>query len=94
MSLSGYKPIQDANAGALPLDAEHDLAAVPSRIETRQVNHDYTIQLEGQFYQIERGSICAGNRESQSCPIQDEPEKSDREIGGMAIGMANWERLD
>ena len=43
-----------------PLEAEHDLAAVLSRIETRQVHNDYTIQLEGQLYQIQRGSLCAG----------------------------------
>lgn len=45
-----------------PLDAEHDLAATLSRVETRQVHNDYTIQLEGLFYQIQRGSICAGLR--------------------------------
>jgi transposase len=44
------------------LGPEHDLAAALSQVETRQVNHDYTIQLDGKFYQIERGSICAGLR--------------------------------
>lgn len=45
-----------------PLDPAHDLAATLSQVETRQVNNDYTIQLDGKFYQIERGSICAGLR--------------------------------
>jgi transposase len=45
-----------------PLGAEHDLAAALSQVETRQVNNDYTIQLDGSFHQIERGSICAGLR--------------------------------
>jgi hypothetical protein len=45
-----------------PLGAEHDLAAILSLVETRQVNNDYTFQLDGQFYRIERDSICAGLR--------------------------------
>jgi transposase len=45
-----------------PLGAEHDLAAALSQVETRQVNNDYTIQLDGRFHQIQRGSICAGLR--------------------------------
>ncbi len=45
-----------------PLGPEHDLAATLSQVASRQVHNDYTIQLEGQLYQIERGSICAGLR--------------------------------
>jgi len=45
-----------------PLGPEHDLAAILSVVETRQVNNDYTFQLDGCLYQIERGSICAGLR--------------------------------
>lgn len=44
------------------LGAEHDLAAVLSVVETRQVNNDYTFQLGGRWYQIERRSITAGLR--------------------------------
>jgi transposase len=44
------------------LGSEHDLAAILSQVETRQVNHDYTFQLAGQLYQIERRSITAGLR--------------------------------
>jgi hypothetical protein len=45
-----------------PLGPEHDLAAALSHVETRQVHNDYTIQLDGQFYQIVRDSVCAGLR--------------------------------
>jgi transposase len=45
-----------------PLGAEHDLTSALSQVETRQVNNDYTIQLDGKFYQIERESMCAGLR--------------------------------
>jgi hypothetical protein len=44
------------------LGAEHDLAAALSQVDTRQVHNDYTIQLDGSFHQIERGSICTGLR--------------------------------
>ena len=42
-----------------PLGPEHDLPSVLSQVQTRQVNNDYTIQLDGKFYQIERASIRA-----------------------------------
>ena len=45
-----------------PLGPEHDLAALLSIVETRQVSNDYTFQLRGQLYQIERSSITAGLR--------------------------------
>jgi hypothetical protein len=45
-----------------PLGPEHELAKTLSHVDTRQVNNDYTIQLDGKLYQIERGSICAGLR--------------------------------
>jgi transposase len=45
-----------------PLGPEHDLASILSRVQTRQVRNDYTLQLDGKFYQIQRGSICAGLR--------------------------------
>jgi hypothetical protein len=45
-----------------PLGAEHDLAAILSRVETRQVRNDYTLQLDGTCYHIQRDSICAGLR--------------------------------
>jgi len=45
-----------------PLGPEHNLAQALSWVETRQVNNDYTIQLAGQLYQIERDAICAGLR--------------------------------
>ncbi len=45
-----------------PLGAKHDLAATLSRVETRQVDNDYTIALDGKRYQIDRGCIRAGLR--------------------------------
>lgn len=44
------------------LGAEHHLAAVLSHVEHRQVNNDYTVQLAGKFYQIQREGICPGLR--------------------------------
>jgi len=54
-------PVNPADAHR-PLGRDQDLAATLNQVETRQVNNDYTIQLDGKFYQIERGSICAGLR--------------------------------
>jgi hypothetical protein len=54
-------PANPADAHRL-LGAEHDLAASLSHVQTRQVNNDYTIQLNGKFYRIERASIRAGLR--------------------------------
>ena len=45
-----------------PLEPEHNLAATLSQVESRQVTNDYIIQLDGKFYSIDRGSICAGLR--------------------------------
>ena len=45
-----------------PLEQHHDLAAVLSHVEDRQVKTDYTIQLDGKFYVIERADICTGLR--------------------------------
>ena len=45
-----------------PLDAEHDLAASLSVVETRQVTNDYTIRFDSNLYQIARQDIRAGLR--------------------------------
>jgi hypothetical protein len=47
-----------------PLGPEHHLAAALSHVEHRQVNKDYTVQLDGKFYQIQRDAICPGLRGS------------------------------
>jgi hypothetical protein len=44
------------------LNAEYDLAATLSRVETRQVANDYTIRLDGEIYQIDRTQIRPGLR--------------------------------
>ena len=56
--------VQPANPGDAhrPLGPEHNLPASLSRVETRQVENDYTIQLDRKYYQIERGNITAGLR--------------------------------
>lgn len=45
-----------------PLEQDHDLAAILSHVETRQVKNDYTIQCDGKIYAIERADICTGLR--------------------------------
>jgi transposase len=45
-----------------PLETQHDLAAILSHVETRQVKNDYTIQYQGKTYVIERADICTGLR--------------------------------
>lgn len=47
-----------------PLEKHHDLEAILSHVETRQVNNDYTIQFDAQIYQIARKDIGAGLRGS------------------------------
>jgi hypothetical protein len=45
-----------------PLEKSHNLAASLSHVETRQVRNDYTLQWEGELYQIERQAITPGLR--------------------------------
>jgi transposase len=45
-----------------PLGAEHDLAASLSRVEVRQVDNDYTVQLGGRRYRIVSEAMPAGLR--------------------------------
>ena len=45
-----------------PLAPEHDLAAILSHVETRQVKNDHTIQCQGKIYAIQKADICAGLR--------------------------------
>jgi len=44
------------------LAPEHDLAAILSHVETRQVKGDYTVRVDGRRYVIDTGSICTGLR--------------------------------
>ena len=48
-----------------PLGLEHDLAAILSHVETRQVTNDYTIRFEGMLYQIARKDVRSGLRGSK-----------------------------
>ncbi|MGH7939285.1 MAG: ISNCY family transposase [Bryobacteraceae bacterium] len=45
-----------------PLGKEHDLAAILSHVERRQVTNDYTIRWDGKFYQIDRKDVRPGMR--------------------------------
>jgi hypothetical protein len=45
-----------------PLDKSHNLAASLSYVETRQVRNDYTLQWEGELYQIEPRAVVSGLR--------------------------------
>ena len=45
-----------------PLGREHDLAAALSRVETRQVDNDYTIRGDGKKYRITGGAMPVGLR--------------------------------
>jgi len=45
-----------------PLGKEHDLAAILSHVEKRQVANDYTIRWEGKCYQIDRRDVRVGMR--------------------------------
>lgn len=45
-----------------PLEKSHCLAASLSHVETRQIRNDYTLRLDGQLYQVERGSLVSGLR--------------------------------
>jgi len=52
----------DAADAHRPLGEEHDLAAILSRVEQRQVTNDYTVRYDGKFYQIDRRDIRVGMR--------------------------------
>jgi hypothetical protein len=56
--------VEPANADDAhrPLERQHNLAAILSHVEKRQVNNDYTIQLDTKIYQIARKDVCTGLR--------------------------------
>ncbi len=45
-----------------PLEKHHDLAAILSHVETRQVHRNYTLQWDSTLYRIAQKDICAGLR--------------------------------
>jgi len=45
-----------------PLGKEHDLAAILSHVESRQVTNDYTVRYDAKVYQIDRRDVRAGMR--------------------------------
>jgi transposase len=56
--------VEPANADDAhrPLEKSHNLAASLSHVETRQVRNDYTLQWDGEFYQIEPKAVVSGLR--------------------------------
>lgn len=58
--------VRPANAADAhrPLGKEHDLAAILSHVEQRQVTNDYTIRWDGKFYQIDRRDVRPGMRKA------------------------------
>jgi hypothetical protein len=57
------KPADAADAHR-SLDKEHDLAAILSHVEPRQVTNDYTVRYDGKAYQIDRRDIQIGMRKA------------------------------
>ena len=45
-----------------PLGREHNLAAILSHVEQRQVANNYTVRYSGKLYQIDRKDVCVGLR--------------------------------
>jgi Integrase core domain/Homeodomain-like domain len=60
------QPADSADAHR-PLGKEHDLAAILSHMEQRQVTNDYTVRYEGKVYQIDRRDIQVGMRKGWVC---------------------------
>ena len=58
------KPADPADAHR-PLGKGHDLAAILSHVEQRQVTNDYTVRYDGKFYQIDRKDIRTGMRKAK-----------------------------
>ena len=50
--------------GHRALGKEHDLAAILSHVELRQVTNDYTIRWDAKFYQIDRRDVRPGMRKA------------------------------
>jgi len=57
-------PPADAADAHRPLGKDHDLAAILSHVEPRQVTNDYTVRYRGKIYQIDRQDIRAGMRKA------------------------------
>jgi transposase len=57
------RPAHGADAHR-PLEKEHDIAAILSHVERRQVTNDYTIRWDAKFYQIDRQDVRPGMRKA------------------------------
>jgi hypothetical protein len=66
----------DAADAHRPLGKAHNLAAILSHVEQRQVTNDYTVRYDGKFYQIDRRDIRAGMRKAMVITKADPPTKT------------------
>jgi transposase len=57
-------PPADAADAHRPLGKDHDLTAILSHVEARQVANDYTVRYRGKIFQIHRQDIRAGMRKA------------------------------
>ncbi len=57
-------PTADAADAHRPLGKDHDLAAILSHVEPRQVTNDYTVRYRGKIFQIHRQDIRVGMRKA------------------------------
>ncbi|HYW43355.1 MAG TPA: ISNCY family transposase [Bryobacteraceae bacterium] len=57
-------PAADPADAHRPLGKDHDLAAILSHVEPRQVTNDYTVRYHGKVYQIDRRDIRTGMRKA------------------------------
>lgn len=57
-------PAADPADAHRPLGKEHDLAAILSHVEQRQVTNDYTVRYDAKVYQIDRRDIRTGMRKA------------------------------
>jgi hypothetical protein len=57
-------PPADAADAHRPLGKDHDLTAILSHVEPRQVANDYTVRYRGRIFQIHRQDIRVGMRKA------------------------------
>jgi hypothetical protein len=96
LRVAGARTLEEANAyhrklavpptdpadAPRPLGNEHDLAAILSHVEQRQVTNDYTVRYDGKVYQIDRRDIQVGMRKAWVCV----EERLDGSIAAQFLG--------
>jgi hypothetical protein len=67
---------------------EHDLAAILSHVEQRQVTNDYTVRYDGKLYQIDRKDVRAGLRKARVHVEERLDGGIAMEFGGRYLGIS------